>query len=199
MYIKTMKTFLGLALAAAVSFSAVSIPSQAKAEEIILIRGFMNVWSRGMDQMASQLRARGCNARSISNGQWQGLARDIISRSKRGAVSYPIIIAGHSVGGLEAPQFANALGEAGVSTALVVGVDPGFNNPAPFRKGAKRVLNYWIKGSARGKPYQAAAGFDGSLQNIDIRTFSNADHVQLEKDPVVQRRIVGQIASTAGC
>jgi hypothetical protein len=186
-------------VAAATTVAALGAPTAASAEEIYLIRGFMNIWSRGMDQMSSQLRARGCNARSISNGQWQGLAQDIIQRDRNGRVSHPIVIAGHSVGGIEAPQFANALGQAGVSTALVVGVDPGFNNPPPFQRGAQRVVNFWIAGSARGKPYRAGNGFSGSLQNINVRSFSNADHVQLEKDPRVQSRIVNLMAAAAGC
>lgn len=185
----------------AVSTCVVStvVPTNAKAEEIYLIRGFMNIWSRGMDQMASQLRRRGCKAKSISNGQWNGIARDIISRSRSGKVSYPIIISGHSVGGVEAPQFANTLGAAGVTTALVVGVDPGFERPPPFRRGAKRVVNYWVRGSARGHPYRSASGFTGTIRNIDIRPFSSASHTQIEKDPRVQRRIVAQIAAAAGC
>lgn len=186
-----------LVVACSMAFGAIPAP-KAQAEEVYFIRGFMNVWSRGMDQMVSQLRSRGVNAKSISNGQWSGIARDIIARARQDRVSFPIVIAGHSTGGQEAPQFANTLAQAGVPVALVIGVDPGFATPPPFTAGSPKVVNYWIRGSARGKPYRSSGGFHGSIQNIDIRGFSNADHVQIEKDPAVQSRIVGLVLATVG-
>ena len=186
------------AAAFAVMATAFMPAAPAQAEEVYLIRGFMNVFSRGMDQMAAQLRARGVNARSYSNGEWSRLAQDIISRHRQGRVSHPIIIAGHSVGGQEAPQMANTLANAGVPVALVVGVDPGFAAPPPFTAGSPRVVNFWIRGSARGNPYRSSGSFRGRIQNIDIRSFSDADHVGIDKDPRVQSRIVGLIMATAG-
>jgi pimeloyl-ACP methyl ester carboxylesterase len=185
-----------LALAAALATGFTALP--AKAEEVYLIRGFANVFSRGVDQMAAQLRARGVNAKSYSNGQWSSIARDIVARARQDRVSYPIVIAGHSVGGQEASQFSNYLSKAGVPVALVVGIDPGFAPPAPFSAGAPRVVNFWIAGSARGNPYRSTAGFSGQIQNIDIKSFSRADHVGIDKDPAVQARIVGLIASVVG-
>jgi hypothetical protein len=185
---------LGIGL---VAFALIA-PVKADAAEVYLIRGALNVFSRGMDQMAAQLRSKGINAKSYSNGQWVGLAKDIISRSKTGQVSYPIIIAGHSVGGQEAPKFADTLARAGVPVALVIGVDPGWAAPPPFTAGNERVVNFWVAGSARGNPYKATGGFGGTITNVDIRAFTNADHVQIDKDPGVQSRIIGLILSTIG-
>jgi predicted alpha/beta-hydrolase family hydrolase len=193
---KLVSAFVVAATTTAASFSA---PATASAEEIYFIRGFANVWSAGITQMANKLRARGCNAQAVSNGQWNGIARDIISRNKSGKVSYPIIVLGHSTGGQEAPLMANTLGAAGVSTALVIGVDPGFAPPKPFNQGAKRVVNFWIAGSSRGNPYRAGSGFDGTIENINIRSFTNADHTAIDDDPGVQSRIVDLAASVAGC
>ncbi len=195
MKLKTVTTAL---LALVVSVAAYAPPKSAEAAEVYLIRGFANVFSRGVDQMAAQLRARGVNAKSYSNGQWSGLAKDIIKRSKQGKVSYPIVIAGHSVGGQEAPRFADTLAKAGVPVALVIGIDPGFAPPPPFSAGSPRVVDFWIKGSARGNPYRSTGGFSGTIENIDIRSFSNADHVGIDKDPAVQSRIVNLIMASVG-
>ncbi len=189
------KTIAAMALVAATAFASMNAPKVANAEEVYLIRGALNVFSRGMDQMTSQLRARGVNARSMSNGEWSGVARDIINRSKSGRVSFPIVIAGHSVGGQEAPRFSDTLWKAGVPVALVVGVDPGWAPPPPFTAGSPRVVNYWVGGTARGNPYRSTGGFRGSIQNIDIRSFSNADHVEIDKDSRVQSRIISLIMS----
>lgn len=185
----------GMLVAVSTALGAMAVPNAASAEEVYFIRGFLNVFSAGMNQMTDQLKARGVNARAISNGQWSGIARDIISRYQQGRVSLPIVIAGHSVGGQEAPQFADTLARGGVPVALVVGVDPGFGAPPPFSAGSPRVVNYYIAGSARGKPYTSTAGFRGSINNINIRAFSNADHVEIDKDPAVQSRIVSLVMS----
>lgn len=175
-----------------------AIPATSKAEEVYMIRGFMNIFSRGMDQMTKRLRSRGVRATSHSNGEWKGLAQSIIRRAKSGKVSYPIIIAGHSVGGQEAPKMSNMLGQAGIPVALVIGVDPGFDRPVPFTHGSPRVINYWIKGASRGNPYRRSGKFKGSISNVDIRPFSRADHVGIDKDPAVQKKIIGNIMSAIG-
>lgn len=186
-------------VAAACGLGTASTATTAAAEEIYMIRGAMNIFSRGMDQMTNRLRSAGCNAKDLSNGQWRGIARDIISRKDRGQVSYPIIIAGHSVGGQEAPRFSDTLYEAGIPVALVVGVDPGWAPPPPFTAGNPRVINYWVAGTSRGNPYRSTGGFNGQITNVDIRPFSSADHVGIDKDPAVQSRILGNIRSVAGC
>ena len=175
------------------------MPATASAEEVYFIRGFANVFSRGMDQMVSRLRARGVNARGLSNGQWRGVAADIIRRHRAGSTSLPIVIAGHSVGGQEAPRFADQLANAGVPVRLVIGVDPGFAAPPPFTAGSPRVVNFYIPNSARGNPYRSSGGFRGSVQNISIRSFgSTVDHVGIDKDPKVQSRIISLVMSAVG-
>ena len=165
---------------------------QSHAEEVYMIRGFMNVFSEGMNQMTQKLKARGIRARVISNGAWEGIAQDIIKRSKRKKVSYPIVIAGHSLGGVEAPSFANALGKAGIPVALVIGLDPGFRQPPPFRKGARRVINYKIDS---GKHYRRAGGFKGKITTVNVSKYG-VDHVGIDKHPKVQKLVISQIRKT---
>ncbi len=189
------RTMSGILLAAVTTVATMQMPSQANAEEIFFIRGAMNIFSAGMNHMTDRMKSRGHNAKSLSNGQWSGVARDIIKRSKSGRVSYPIVIVGHSVGGQEAPQFSDMLYKAGVPVALVIGVDPGWAAPPPFTTGSPRVVNFWVGGTSRGNPYKSTAGFSGTIQNVDIRAFSKADHVQIDKDPQVQSRILNLISS----
>jgi len=189
-------TIPAIALAVATTFGVMSTPTKANAEEVFLIRGAMNIFSAGMNQMTDHLRGRGVNAKSLSNGQWKGVARDIIKRNQSGRVSFPIIIAGHSVGGQEAPKFNDMLARAGIPVALVIGIDPGWAAPPPFTAGSTRVVNFWVGGTSRGNPYRSTGGFHGTIQNVDIRAFSNADHVQIDKDKGVQRRIIGLIMSS---
>ncbi|MCF6322147.1 MAG: hypothetical protein L3J32_10320 [Rhizobiaceae bacterium] len=189
------KTIPGLLFAFATAVGTMNIPTFANAQEVFFIRGAMNIFSAGMNQMSDKVRARGVNSKTLSNGKWSAIAKDIIKRNRSGNVSFPIVIIGHSVGGQEAPKFNDMLAKAGIPVALVIGVDPGWAAPPPFTAGSTRVVNFWIGGTTRGNPYRSTAGFTGTIQNVDIRSFSNADHVQIDKAPEIQSRILSLINS----
>ena len=161
----------------------------AMSEEVYMIRGFLNVFSDGMNQMTRQLKSRGIRAKTISNGAWQGVAEDIIRRAKQKKVSYPIVIAGHSLGGVEATRFANALGKAGVPVALVIGLDPGFPQPPAFTKGARKVINYKIPS---GKNYRKGAGFRGTIKTVDVSKYGTG-HADIDENRKVQSLVIAQI------
>ncbi|MBL4696856.1 MAG: hypothetical protein JKY77_08885 [Rhizobiaceae bacterium] len=168
--------------------------SPAVSEEVYMIRGFLNVFSDGINQMTRQLRARGIRANAISNGAWKNIGQNIIARARKKKVSYPIVIVGHSLGGVEAPDFANMLGRAGVPVALVIGLDPGFHTPRPFGKGIKRVINYKIPS---GKHYRGGKGFTGSISTIDVSRYG-VDHVGIDKSRKVQSLVIGKIRAQVG-
>ena len=180
-------------LAAALSIATFA-SSPVVAEEVYMIRGFMNVFSAGINQMTVRLKRHGIRATSHSNGEWRDLAQRIIRRHKRGSVSHPIIIVGHSVGGVEAPSFANALGSAGVKVSLVIGLDPGFSTPVRFGPNISQVVNYKIPS---GKHYRRGRGFTGSIRTIDVSRYG-VDHVGIDKSPQVQRLVISRIRSRVG-
>lgn len=193
-----LKSTTATLFALAVAATAIAAPKSASAEEVYVLRGAFDVFSAGMNQMTRKMQARGINAKAYSNGRWSGLADNIIKRHAQGNVSYPIVIMGHSVGGQEASAMANKLGKAGVPVKLVVGFDPGFAKPQPFRYGSPRVVNFYIAGQPRGNPYRSAAGFGGSINNINIRSFTNADHVAIDKDAQVQARALAVVYGAVG-
>ena len=175
----------------AIIASTISLASFAStpafAEEVYMIRGFADVFSAGMNQMTARLKRKGVRVSVHSNGDWRGLAVNIIKRNKAGRVSHPIIIVGHSLGGVEAPQFANALAQGGVKVGLVIGLDPGFANPVPFGPGVAQVINYKIPS---GHNYRKGRNFKGSIRNISINW---VDHVGIDKDPRVQAKVIRNI------
>ena len=170
------------------------IATPSAAEEVYMIRGFLNVFSNGMNQMTRSLKRLGIRASAHSNGDWKGIAANIIRRHRQGKVSYPIVIVGHSLGGVEAPDFANALGAAGVPTSLVIGLDPGFHTPNTFRRGAKQVVNYKIPS---GKAYRRGPGFTGTISTIDVSRYG-VDHVGIDKNRSVQRLVINRIRKKVG-
>ncbi|MCP4183126.1 MAG: hypothetical protein GY761_07380 [Hyphomicrobiales bacterium] len=166
----------------------------ALAEEVYLIRGYADVFSAGMNQMTSRLKKSGVNASVHSNGEWRYLAKNIIRREKKGKVSHPIVIVGHSLGGVEAPLFANALGKGGVKVELVIGLDPGFKEPVAFGPNIRQVVNYKIPS---GQNYRGGKGFTGRLSTINVSKYG-VDHVGIDKSPQVQHQVMSRIRRKVG-
>ncbi len=191
---RSIKSIVNSTLFAAALSITTFATSPVVAEEVYMIRGFMNVFSRGINQMTVRLKRHGIRATSHSNGEWRDIAQRIIRRHKRGSVSHPIIIVGHSVGGVEAPSFANALGRAGVKVSLVIGLDPGFSTPVRFGRNISQVVNYKIPS---GKHYRRGKGFTGSIRTIDVSRYG-VDHVGIDKNRQVQNLVISRIRSRVG-
>ena len=178
------------AIAAATYFATAPVV----AEEVYLIRGYADVFSAGMNQMTHRLKRFGVNASVHSSGEWRGLSRDIIRREKQGKVSHPIVIVGHSLGGVEAPIFANALAQGGVKVGLVIGLDPGFKEPVAFGPKIQQVVNYKIPS---GQNYRRGSGFKGSIRTINVSKYG-VDHVGIDKSPQVQHQVMSRIRRKVG-
>jgi hypothetical protein len=182
-------TFIATALA-----TASIAPTTVFAEEVYMIRGFMNVFSTGMNQMTAKLRRYGIRATAHSSGDWRGLSQNILRRKKQGKVSHPIIIVGHSLGGVDLPKFANALGRGGVKVDLVIGLDPGFAQPIPFGPNVKQVVNYKIP---NGQRFRRGRGFTGTIRHIDVSKYG-VGHVGIDKSPGVQKLVIRRIRRKVG-
>ncbi|WP_075997367.1 lipase family protein [Salaquimonas pukyongi] len=154
--------------------------------EVYLMRGLLNVFSRGMDTLAGRMRARGFDAISFNHADWRPFADDIIARSKKKQVSYPIIIMGHSLGGNEAPKMANYLAAHGVKTSLVVAFDP--TEPQVVGKNIGSVVNYYLPNGRN--TFARTSGFKGKLQNITVDHIPDIKHVNVEKNTRLQNQSI---------
>ncbi len=70
--------------------------------------------------MADDMGDKGIDAANLSYKYRTPIVEDIVARAKADAVSYQIVIIGHSVGGKESSKFANYLESLGVRVELVV-------------------------------------------------------------------------------
>lgn len=154
--------------------------------EVYLMRGLLNVFSRGMDTMAVKMRRKGLDAISYNHSNWHNVAQDILARSKKGQVSYPIVIMGHSLGGNAAPQMANFLGARGVKVSLIVAFDP--TQSRSVGKNIKSVINYYLpNGKNR---ILRASGFTGKLTNVNVSAVPDISHTNVEKNSKFQARSI---------
>ncbi|MGB7334644.1 MAG: hypothetical protein WBD01_02530 [Salaquimonas sp.] len=160
--------------------------------EIYLMRGLADVFSRGIDRMARDLRGRGYDAPNFSYQYWEGVARDIVARAKRGKVSYPVVIVGHSLGGNESSKFANYLAARDVKVSLVVAFDPvetGYVGP-----GIGEVINYYLPKKRTDNRILAKEGFTGKIENIDVTADEAITHTNVEKNVGFQSATYALIA-----
>jgi outer membrane murein-binding lipoprotein Lpp len=152
--------------------------------EVYLMRGLANIFSRGIDDMADKMRARGFDAANFSYKYWKPIAQDIVARAKNDTVSYPVIIMGHSLGGNESSKFANYLAANGVKVELVVTFDPVETGRVGGNIG--EVVNYYLPMQKTDNRIHAAAGFEGELKNIDVTNDKSITHTNVEKNAAFQ-------------
>ena len=166
--------------------------SATRTGEVYLLRGLADVFSRGMDVMGAKLNRSGVYAMVDSYANWQEIADIIVKRSKKGDLSYPIVIMGHSLGGNDAHKMASYLGQRGIKVSYVVTFDP--TRPGYVGKNVDRVVNFYLPND-EGNTVRKAAGFTGSLQNISMAGHDDITHTTIEKNVKLQNDVIGRIMS----
>ncbi len=158
--------------------------------EVYLLRGLANVFSTGLDEMNSKFRARGVNSKVDNHKVWEVWAKDIIERSKNNAVSYPIVIMGHSLGGNASVYMAKYLGDAGIPVSYVVAFDPTVTTTVG--PNVTEVVNYYIPNQKDGEETNIVKEEPGSpavVKNVDVRPIG-VDHFDVEKNEQLQVRVI---------
>ena len=163
--------------------------SAKRTGEVYLMRGLMDVFSRGIDQMAVQMRRNGLYAVNTSYVEWEAIGQDIVRRAAKKDVSYPIIIIGHSLGANDATKLANYLGERNVKVALVVAFDP--TEPGHYGKNISTVVNYYLPNEDN--RFYKSSGFRGSLVNVDVSDKPEITHTTIEKNAELQAKTISRV------
>jgi hypothetical protein len=159
---------------------------------VYLLRGLMNIFSLGMDDLAAKLQARGVAATVHNHADWQGIADDIAAKYKAGKHG-PVILIGHSLGADAVMIQAEYLGKKGVPVALVVPFDgtgsfAASSNVARVMNLTQRDYAYMRKGT----------GFRGTLQNIDVSKDGTIDHITIDKSARLHNMVVGSVLGVLG-
>ena len=165
---------------------------QSSAGHVYLLRGLLNIFSLGMDDLAGKVRARGISASVHNHSEWQTLADDITAKYKAGNRS-PIILVGHSLGADAVMFMGEYLGKQGVPVALIVPFD-GTGSFAASRNVA-RVMNLTQRDYAH---MRRGPGFRGELSNIDLSGQPGIDHVNIDKSAKLHSMVLAKIQSVIG-
>jgi pimeloyl-ACP methyl ester carboxylesterase len=166
--------------------------------EVYLLRGLLNVFSLGMDELAAKLRSQGFSATVYSHTAWPTIADHIIASRAAGS-KRPIVLIGHSLGGDDVIKLADRLKGAGIWVDLLIPVDPV--SPAAVPANVRRVVNYYQSNNGWGQPVRAGPGFRGALVNADLessrRDLRDVDtgHTTIDKGEKVHRDILRQLVT----
>jgi hypothetical protein len=164
-------------------------PAAASAQKnghVYLLRGLLNIFSLGMDDLGAKIQARGISASVHNHSEWQGLA-DNIAVQYKAKQHGPVVLVGHSLGADAVMFMAEYLGKKGVPVALVVPFDgtgsfAASSNVSQVYNVTQRDYAYMRKG----------AGFRGQLQNVDV-SGQGYGHIDIDKSPKLHALVLARI------
>ena len=154
---------------------------------VYLMRGLLNIFSLGMDQLAAQIARNGIDASVYNHSVEESVVGTIVQKYRAGDHG-PYILVGHSLGADAVMVMAQQLNSQGVPVALVVPFDGTESYTAPANVSC--VVNL----TQRKYAYtQAGAGFHGKLSNVDVSSDTSIDHVTIDKSPRLQAMALKEI------
>jgi hypothetical protein len=160
---------------------------------VYLLRGFMDVFSYGIDELGQKLQRRGINATLHSYTEESTLAANAIQEYKSGRVRTVMII-GHSMGAGAAVEMAEELGQAGVPVQLVVTFDGAGGRTVPSN--VKRLVNLYAA-NGMGAALNPPQKYRGTLINWQSKD-PDLGHVGMAASPELHQRVIGYVVSGMG-
>jgi hypothetical protein len=164
-------------------------PAEAPRAHVFLIRGVLNIFSLGMDQMEYQLKQQGITASVHNHIFWASIADEAAAEYKSGRIN-TIILVGHSSGATVLPDIVARLDQQGVPVKLAVGLDSVFHTSLTGRVG--RYVNYYV-GNGAGTRVQEARCFSGKLENVDVEAVPGISHLTIDKNTLIQQKVIAEI------
>lgn len=172
--------------------SALAVPSSASAAStahVYLLRGVLNIFSLGLDDIAAQLRAQGIPVTVANFASWSSLADEAAAGYRNGRIK-TIILVGHSSGATALPDMVAKLDQLGAPVKLAIGLDSVFRTKLSGRVG--RYVNFYIA-NGNGEPVAPTASLQGKLENINVQSVPGVGHMSIEKNQIMQRRVIAEI------
>ena len=163
--------------------------------EVYLLRGFADVFSRGMDEMGADLRLRGIDAQVQGHLGWRGVARRIIADTRRNG-PMPVVLVGHSLGANAVIGIAEWLGGEGIAVDYMATFAATAPDPVPAN--VSRAVNYYFASNGWGEPLVPGPGFSGTLSNRDFSRSAEVGHFNIDKQRPLQAEVIGEVLRILG-
>lgn len=163
----------------------------ASRAHVYLLRGLMNIFSLGMDQLAVRIAQHGVAASVHNHAEADAIVARIAAQYRAGDRG-PIILIGHSLGADAVMTMAQALNRDGVPVALVIPFDGTGSYVTPKNVGC--VLNLTQRYYAY---MRSGAGFHGKLMNVNVSGENGIDHFTIDKSPRLQAQALNAVVDAA--
>jgi hypothetical protein len=163
--------------------------SGASTAHVYLLRGVLNIFSLGLDDIAIKLKAQGIPVTVANFASWSSLAEEAAAQYKSGRLK-TIILVGHSSGATALPDMVAKLDQLGVPVKLAIGLDSVFRTSLSGRVG--RYVNFYI-GNGAGTPVEKSKQFQGTLENVNVQSVPGVGHMSIDKNEVMQRKVISEI------
>jgi hypothetical protein len=186
----------------AIALFVLALPASARAAtrasgtsdaHVYLLRGVLNIFSLGLDEIAAKLQRQGIPVTVTNYVSWSSIADQAAADYKSGRVK-TIILVGHSSGATVLPDVVARLDQLGAPAKLVIGLDSIFRTRLAGHAG--RYINFYI-GSGAGEPVTRTKDFHGTLENVNVQDVPGVGHITIEKNEIMQRRIISAIDAVA--
>jgi pimeloyl-ACP methyl ester carboxylesterase len=170
--------------------------SRVKHSDVILLRGWRDLYSDGINQLATELQADGYHPAVYGESQWSAVADSIIS----GGGESPVLV-GFSYGADHAIDVARKLNERHIPVALLITIDPVTPPKVPANVAVCHNLyqsDFWdFLPWFRGIPLKADSQAT-RLTNINVHDRPDLDdphmaHKTIAGYPQIHREILLQI------
>jgi len=171
---------------------------------VYLFRGFIGVFSTGMNALNEELGTQGIRSHVYQSDQWDTVADAIADAYNAKPNVEPVVLVGHSYGADNIVRIAQRLKEKNVKIDLLVTLDPV--TPPKVPHNVVKVVNLYQSNGAldhlpwlRGIPLEAERPGSVVLVNLDIRNDrkdlleNGLNHFNIEKKEKIHAEVIKQI------
>jgi pimeloyl-ACP methyl ester carboxylesterase len=168
------------------------LSTTARHPRVYLFRGALGpIFSRGMDSLTERLEDAGITANVYEFTICRLIAAQAVHEYRENPE--PIVLIGHSMGGLCAVIFAEILEGEGIRADLVVAIDPAHaTNDVPLN--VDRFINIFLSKSVLGGgDVKPKPGYQGHYASFDLSQHDEVSHINIEKLDTVQQQLVTKV------
>jgi len=163
-------------------------PAQGPAQ-VYLLRGFLNVFSLGMDDIARKLQANGITATVMNHADADFIASRIMTAYNAGDHG-PIVLIGHSLGADAIVDVAATLARYNIPVALLILFDGTEGHQIPVNVAS--AINY-----TKHFMITPQFGSHNSISNVDLSGDPAIDHLSIDTAPALQTQTVNYVLQAA--
>jgi hypothetical protein len=160
--------------------------------EVIFLRGLANIFSLGLDSLSDELKKYGVYSYVQNHKAWQEIGKQLIAKSRKGELSYPIVIVGHSLGAGASPKLATMLGREGIAVQYMVMLDAV--EPLPVTNYVVEAINFYLPKKKGQNLVSASKEFIGHFENVNVKErLQGIDHFNIDENEILRGQITKRV------